>query len=176
LPGACSLLSPLLSPLQLPLPCYADVCKSCPINRRPVSGFVRPGTQATRPMTMDKALKTGRSGTAARPLTNAMGRNLRLGTASMLSDSSATTFINPARIDIAKYAARPALGKALFRSDWHSSRYRVSAPSKSVWCSALTPRLAVGTFCTCQTTRSWHSILLLLRVSRANTQTGGGRR
>lgn len=67
-------------------------------------------------MTMDKALKTGRSGTAARPLTNATGRNLRLGTASMLSDSDPTTFINPARLDIAKYAERPALAKALFRS------------------------------------------------------------
>jgi len=66
-------------------------------------------------MTMDKALKTARSGTAARPLTNATGRNLRLGTASMLADSDPTMFINPARLDIQKYAGRPILGKVLFR-------------------------------------------------------------
>lgn len=88
---------------------------------RPVSGYLRPGTQATRPMTMDQALKTGRSGTAARPLTSSTGRSARLGTATVLAGSDPSTFIDPARLDLEKYAARPALGKALFRYLLHVS-------------------------------------------------------
>eukprot|EP00039_Didymoeca_costata_P031073 m.32998 g.32998 ORF g.32998 m.32998 type:complete len:502 (-) comp8476_c0_seq3:215-1720(-) len=79
---------------------------------RPVTGFARPGTTA-RPSTMADALKVPRTATA-RPVTGISGRQARLGTASILSDSSGP-FINLARIDLAKYATQPALGKALFQ-------------------------------------------------------------
>ena len=45
--------------------------------------------------------------------TTALGRLVRLGTASMLSEAGGP-FINVDRLDLRKYAARPALAKALF--------------------------------------------------------------
>ena len=91
---------------------------------RATTGFVRPGTQLNRGGTaarqgtaggsIRQALqsRTGRAGTAARPLTNG-GRFLRLGTASMTAAAGGTMFIDLERMDLRKYAERPLLSKAL---------------------------------------------------------------
>ena len=81
---------------------------------RPLSGFARPGTGSARPGTgagVEGALAGARPGTS-RPVT-ALGRLVRLGTASMLSESGGP-FINVDRLDLRKYSTRPALAKALF--------------------------------------------------------------
>ncbi|XP_021361396.1 tetratricopeptide repeat protein 8-like isoform X2 [Mizuhopecten yessoensis] len=85
---------------------------------RPLSGFVRPGTQGGRPGTMEQAIRTPRTAHTARPVTSASGRYVRLGTASMLSTPDGP-FINLARLNFAKYAARPNLAKALFEYIFH---------------------------------------------------------
>lgn len=81
---------------------------------RPLSGFARPGTSA-RPgtgttMSVDRALQGSRPGTSRPPTT--LGRQLRLGTASMQS-TDAGVFIDANRLDLKRYAARPAIAKAL---------------------------------------------------------------
>eukprot|EP00965_Chrysotila_dentata_P082017 2706856-Pleurochrysis_carterae.AAC.2 len=81
---------------------------------RPLSGFARPGTGSARPSTkggVEGALAGARPGTS-RPMT-ALGRLVRLGTASMASEAGGP-FINIDKLDLRKYAARPALAKALF--------------------------------------------------------------
>lgn len=85
---------------------------------RPLSGFVRPSTQGGRPGTMEKAIMTPRTAHTARPVTSASGRYVRLGTASMLSTPDGP-FINLARLNFTKYAARPNLAKALFEYIFH---------------------------------------------------------
>ncbi|XP_012940531.1 tetratricopeptide repeat protein 8 [Aplysia californica] len=85
---------------------------------RPLSGFVRPGTQSGRPGTMEQAIRTPRTAHTARPVTSASGRFVRLGTASMLSTPDGP-FINIARLNFAKYAARPNLAKGLFEYIFH---------------------------------------------------------
>src|SRR6218665_207751 len=50
---------------------------------RPLSGFVRPGTQSAHPGTMDKAIRTPRTAQTARPVSSASGRFVRLGTVSV---------------------------------------------------------------------------------------------
>lgn len=85
---------------------------------RPLSGFVRPGTQSGRPGTMEQAIRTPRTARTARPVTSASGRFVRLGTASMLSTPDGP-FINLARLNFSKYAARPNLAKALFEYIFH---------------------------------------------------------
>ena len=55
---------------------------------RPVSGFVRPGTQSNRPGTMEQAIKTPRTAQTARPVTSASGRYVRLGTVSSCLSST----------------------------------------------------------------------------------------
>eukprot|EP00512_Aurantiochytrium_limacinum_P012009 CAMPEP_0171566610 /NCGR_PEP_ID=MMETSP0961-20121227/667_1 /TAXON_ID=87120 /ORGANISM="Aurantiochytrium limacinum, Strain ATCCMYA-1381" /LENGTH=473 /DNA_ID=CAMNT_0012120373 /DNA_START=246 /DNA_END=1667 /DNA_ORIENTATION=+ len=89
---------------------------------RPNSGFVRPSTQSSlRPATgelnsrgaLESAMrKTGsnRPGTS-RPVT-ALGRHVRLGTASMRSERDGP-FIDVSRMDLRKYANRPTLARAL---------------------------------------------------------------
>jgi len=84
---------------------------------RPITGFARPGSSSVRASGgMDQALRTGRVGTgagASRPMTT-LGRQVRLGTASMASaGSSPSQFIDVHRLDLKKYAARPALAKVL---------------------------------------------------------------
>eukprot|EP00899_Mesostigma_viride_P006572 jgi/Mesvir1/15916/Mv08240-RA.1 len=81
---------------------------------RPLTGFARPGTSA-RPGTQSSrdvstAFQGARPGTS-RPVTSA-GRLLRLGTASMLSEPGGM-FINVDKLDLRKYAQRPALARAL---------------------------------------------------------------
>jgi tetratricopeptide repeat protein 8 len=81
---------------------------------RPLSGFARPGTGSARPGSqggVEGAMQGARPGTS-RPLT-ALGRLVRLGTASMLSDSGGP-FIRVDRLDLKKYASRPELAKVLF--------------------------------------------------------------
>jgi len=51
---------------------------------RPLSGFVRPGTQSAQPGTMEQALRTPRTAHTARPVTATSGRFVRLGTVSSL--------------------------------------------------------------------------------------------
>lgn len=85
---------------------------------RPLSGFVRPGTQGGRPGTMEQAIRTPRTAHTARPVTSSSGRFVRLGTASMLSTPDGP-FINLARLNFSKYAARPNLAKALFEYIFH---------------------------------------------------------
>lgn len=81
---------------------------------RPVTGFARPGT-STRPTTgadLERVLTGQRVGTAAsRPVTSG-GRLVRLGTASMLTEPGGL-FINVDKLDLRKYATRPALAKVL---------------------------------------------------------------
>eukprot|EP00955_Chlamydomonas_euryale_P009778 104798-Chlamydomonas_euryale.AAC.1 len=60
---------------------------------------------------MEAAMKGGRPGTAARPVTSS-GRFVRLGTASMLSEPGGP-FVNVERLDLRKYAVRPALARVL---------------------------------------------------------------
>eukprot|EP00657_Telonema_sp_P-1_P006848 TRINITY_DN2630_c0_g1_i1.p1 TRINITY_DN2630_c0_g1~~TRINITY_DN2630_c0_g1_i1.p1 ORF type:complete len:259 (+),score=75.39 TRINITY_DN2630_c0_g1_i1:118-894(+) len=80
---------------------------------RPVTGFVRPSS--SRPTTgadIERVLTGQRVGTAAsRPVTSG-GRLVRLGTASMLTEPGGP-FINVDKLDLRKYATRPALAKVL---------------------------------------------------------------
>lgn len=92
---------------------------------RPVSGFARPGTQSGRPSTVDAAVKTPRTATS-RPVTTASGRYIRLGTASMVSEEPGV-FINVNKLDLQKYAKRPALAKALFLYMIHVDNQTVKA-------------------------------------------------
>jgi tetratricopeptide repeat protein 8 len=81
---------------------------------RPLTGFARPGTGsrgAGGNMSMEQALKSGGRAGTARPVT-ALGRQVRLGTASMLSDRGGP-FINADKLPLAKYAVRPSLSKVL---------------------------------------------------------------
>lgn len=90
---------------------------------RPTTGFARPGTQSARPGTQSRggtaglaaAMGAGRLGTAAsRPMTS-FGRLVRLGTASLGAAAGADgPFIVVERLDLRKYAERPALARALF--------------------------------------------------------------
>ncbi|XP_059160316.1 tetratricopeptide repeat protein 8-like isoform X1 [Physella acuta] len=67
---------------------------------------------------MEQAMRTPRTAHTARPVTSASGRFVRLGTASMLS-SPEGPFINLARLNMTKYAARPSLAKGLFEYIFH---------------------------------------------------------
>ena len=81
---------------------------------RPLSGYARPGTGSARPGSqsgLEGAMQGARPGTS-RPVT-ALGRLVRLGTASMLSESGGP-FIRVDRLDLKKYASRPELAKVLF--------------------------------------------------------------
>jgi tetratricopeptide repeat protein 8 len=81
---------------------------------RPLTGFARPGTTSARVGTgsgaVDAAFKGSRPGTS-RAMT-AMGRAVRIGTASMLTTPGGP-FINVDKLDLKRYASRPAIAKAL---------------------------------------------------------------
>ena len=82
---------------------------------RPLTGFARPSTGNTmggdgRNMSVEKAFKGSRPGTS-RPVTT-LGRQVRLGTASMVSQKGGP-FIDSSRLDIHKYAHRKDLAKVL---------------------------------------------------------------
>ena len=99
--------------------CYGSKQGVRPVSAsgRPLTGFARPGSssrssgrQGTAGRIGTAAFQTDRTGTA-RPLT-ALGRAVRLGTASMLSEPSGI-FIDVDRLDLARYARRPHIAKAL---------------------------------------------------------------
>ena len=150
---------------------------------RPTTGFARPGT-SSRPMTGSTRLGTGqRTGTAkqrvatalrggkpgtARPTTTS-GRFVRLGTASLASQPGGP-FIDVARLDLAKYAPRKHLSRALCdyvmygdRNDKAASvlcqaalvrRRRLTAPSRTLPPHAATwPRLPQPPPAACRRTR-----------------------
>lgn len=78
-----------------------------------ITGFARPGTQSrlgTGQASLDQAFKGQRPGTS-RPMTT-MGRQVRLGTASMRSEPGGV-FINADALDMRKYGKRPTIAKAL---------------------------------------------------------------
>ena len=82
---------------------------------RPLSGFVRPGSRSgggRGASSIEQAMQGNRPGTgSSRPMTS-LGRRVRLGTASMLSDHGGP-FINADRLPLRKYAHRPSLAKVL---------------------------------------------------------------
>lgn len=79
---------------------------------RPLSGFARPGTQSRggASSSAEDALRGARPGTT-RPMSVA-GRFMRLGTASLLTSDNGM-FVDPARLNVDKYAGRQAEAKAL---------------------------------------------------------------
>ncbi|CAF0748211.1 unnamed protein product [Didymodactylos carnosus] len=80
---------------------------------RPITGMIRLNTQSTQGKSVENALKTARTSTAARPVTTSTGRFMRLGTASMLSSPDGP-FIQVARLNFQKYAKSQALARPLF--------------------------------------------------------------
>eukprot|EP00041_Stephanoeca_diplocostata_P031762 m.997891 g.997891 ORF g.997891 m.997891 type:complete len:507 (-) comp24023_c0_seq10:689-2209(-) len=85
------------------------------LSGRPVTGFARVGTQSSRPLTMEAAVKTARSGTAARPLTNATGRSHRLATSSMLNAESVKMKTPNDALEDPEFCVRyPAVARARF--------------------------------------------------------------
>jgi len=108
---------------------------------RPMSGFARPGTNSARPgsgMSVDQAMANARTGTAMnRPVTTS-GRFVRLGTASMMSEPGGA-FINLDRVNVNKYAERPAMSRAL--CDY--ILYVEHVPKKAVeLCAAATQKVS----------------------------------
>lgn len=80
---------------------------------RILTGVVRPFSRAGRTGSIEQALKTHRTAQTARPLTTASGTRARIGTASIISESGGP-FIQLEKLNFAKYAAQPSLGKPLF--------------------------------------------------------------
>jgi tetratricopeptide repeat protein 8 len=80
---------------------------------RPTSGYARPGSSSQRGASaagVEAAFQGSRPGTS-RPVSSS-GRFVRLGTASMKSEPGGP-FINVERLDMKRYAQRPAIAKAL---------------------------------------------------------------
>lgn len=67
---------------------------------------------------MEQAIRTPRTAMTARPVTSASGRYVRLGTASMLTEPGGP-FIDVSKLNLSKYAQKPALAKALFEYLFH---------------------------------------------------------
>jgi len=79
---------------------------------RPMSGFVRPSTQQRNgpPSSRGENLTTrNKPGSSRRPMT-ALGRQVRLGTASMVAEG---VFIDVEGLDMRKYASEPDIARAL---------------------------------------------------------------
>ena len=95
------LLSMMIFEIQcpgLPVFLYCTVHPPRPMSQsgRPLSGFVRPGTQGGRPGTMEQAIRTPRTAHTARPVTSASGRYVRLGTVSRVNPChSELSRVNP---------------------------------------------------------------------------------
>ena len=90
---------------------YDPVIRPVTNGGRPVTGFTRPAS--SRPMSgsvnIGDALQS-RGGISARPMTN-LGREIRLGTASL---SSTGALVDVGRLNIKKYASKPGLAMILF--------------------------------------------------------------
>jgi tetratricopeptide repeat protein 8 len=112
---------------------------------RPITGFARPGTSSVRPPTsaagglnrdaVATAFRGQRPGTS-RAMT-ALGRAVRIGTASMLSTPGGP-FINSDKLDMKRYGSRPALAKALWEYLW----YVEANPRKAMELSAAATQAA----------------------------------
>ncbi|XKL66802.1 hypothetical protein PGB90_010222 [Kerria lacca] len=83
------------------------------VSGRPLSGVVRPGSQASSGETLQQVLKTPRTAQSARPVTSKSARSLRLGTASIVSQLDGP-FIQISRLNMTNYAAQKAVSKPLF--------------------------------------------------------------
>lgn len=83
------------------------------VSGRPVSGVVRPGTQSSSGETIQQMLKTPRTAHTSRPVTSKAARNLRLGTASIVSQLDGP-FIQISRLNLAQYALKKGVAKPLF--------------------------------------------------------------
>lgn len=83
------------------------------VGGRPLSGIVRPSTSSAGGNNLQMALKTPRTVGSSRPLTSQSARNIRLGTASMVSQIDGP-FINISRLNFPKYASDKQLSKLLF--------------------------------------------------------------
>lgn len=105
---------------------------------RPLTGFARPGTMA-RPGTQSTDVRGAFSGKRPgtnRPVTGS-DRFVRLGTASMLSEPGGP-FVAVEKLDLRKYAARPALARVL--CDYII--YHDHNPKKSLELCAIATQLA----------------------------------
>lgn len=89
------------------------ICRPRTIGGRPLSGIVRPSTSSASGNNLQKALKTPRTVGSSRPLTSQLARNVRLGTASMVSQMDGP-FVNISRLNFPKYASDKQLSKLLF--------------------------------------------------------------
>jgi len=78
---------------------------------RVLAGVVRPYSRAGR--SVEQALRTPRTAQSSRPLTTAAGMRTRIGTASIVSETGGP-FVQLSKLNFAKYAAQPSLGKPLF--------------------------------------------------------------
>lgn len=88
-------------------------CRPRTMSGRPLSGIVRPSTSSASGNNLYKALKTPRTVGSSRPLTSQSARNIRLGTASMVSQMDGP-FVNVSRLHFPKYASDKLLSKLLF--------------------------------------------------------------
>lgn len=92
---------------------------------RPLTGIIRPATQSAISQSIEQTLRTPRVAMTARPITASSSRNVRLGTASMLTESGGP-FIQLSRLNISKYANQPSIAKSLFEYIYyheHDIRY-----------------------------------------------------
>ncbi|XP_017758919.1 PREDICTED: tetratricopeptide repeat protein 8 [Eufriesea mexicana] len=92
---------------------------------RPLTGVVRPATQSAMSQSIEQTLRTPRTAMTARPITASSSRNVRLGTASMLTEAGGP-FIQLSRLNISKYANQSSIAKPLFEYIYyheHDVRY-----------------------------------------------------
>ncbi|CAB3366044.1 Hypothetical predicted protein [Cloeon dipterum] len=80
---------------------------------RILTGVVRPYTRAPKTGSIEQALKTPRTAHSSRPLTTAAGMRSRIGTSSIMTEAGGP-FIQLSKLNFAKYAAQPSVGKPLF--------------------------------------------------------------
>ncbi|XP_061932679.1 tetratricopeptide repeat protein 8 isoform X2 [Apis cerana] len=92
---------------------------------RPLTGIIRPATQSAISQSIEQTLRTPRVAMTARPITASSSRNVRLGTASTLTEPGGP-FIQLSRLNISKYANQPSIAKSLFEYIYyyeHDIRY-----------------------------------------------------
>lgn len=99
---------------------------------RPVTGFARAGSargaSSAGRSELATAMGANRPGSSARPLTS-LGRLVRLGTTSLAAgDSAGDQFIVPDQLNMARFAQKPVLAKALCDFLLYVARY----PKKAI--------------------------------------------
>ncbi|KAJ1349453.1 Tetratricopeptide repeat protein 8 [Parelaphostrongylus tenuis] len=95
---------------------------------RPLSGVSRPMT-SLRNGTMEQAVRTSRTARTARAVSSNSARQLRLGTASMASNSDGP-FVMLQRLNIDKYGADPMVNRQLFEYVFLSRRRHEDSSSR----------------------------------------------